>query len=310
VGIRGTTGQGQVAVHARIGAGFHAEISAGIGTTDFQRELRGLWIAELSELDSLRGKEATTIKRLLLAPVDRFVQKYALNADTYPRRAICVATTNEVAYWQDPTGARRLIPIRCGDIRVDLIEDNRLQWFAEALHLYRTGSTWWVFPVAIADEQEARQQGDAWEDTLREYMTHGRHAGFDGQVLVPWPSGWISSATILREWLRLEPSQQSNVCSTRLGKVMRKLGYVPKRSASGTNAGGFLTHRSQRKPRCQTGCQTSLPYHTDTSDTYKHTLQMTRTRAEKFSEIVVRRCRCQTSSRAGRTPATTTGVRR
>ena len=212
-----------------LGGPFHAEISAAIGTTDFQRELRGIWIAELSELDSLRGKEASTVKRILSAPADRFVQKYALHADTYPRRAIAVASTNESTYWQDSTGARRLVPIKCGQIKVDMIEEHRLQWLAEARARFDYGATWWDFPAGIADEQEARQQVDPWEDTLRLFMTHGKRAGLDGQGVQPWPEGWISSAEILRDWLSLTPHQQAQTSSTRLGKVMRRLGYRPER---------------------------------------------------------------------------------
>lgn len=136
-----------------LGREFHAEITAPIGTTDYQRELIGLWIAELAELESLRGREAPTVKRLLSAPADRFVQKFQLYATTYPRRAVAVATTNEAAYWQDATGARRLIPVRCGGIAVELIEANRLQWFAEADAAYQAGATWWEFPAGIAEEQ-------------------------------------------------------------------------------------------------------------------------------------------------------------
>jgi hypothetical protein len=220
-----------------LGGTFHAEISAAIGTTDFQRELRGLWIAEMSELDSLRGREASTIKRLLSAPSDRFVQKYALHAEAYPRRAIAVATTNEAAYWQDATGARRLVPIPCGDIRIDVIADNRLQWFAEARHRHAEGATWWEFPPTIATAQEERQQVDPWEDLLRGFMEHGRTVGRDGQGRVDWPDGWVSSAEIMRDWLDLTPYQQGPVSSTRLGKVMRRLGFQPKRRGKGRERG-------------------------------------------------------------------------
>jgi predicted P-loop ATPase len=212
-----------------LGGDFHAEITAPVGTTDFMRELRGVWLAEMSELDSLRGREASTVKRLLSAPADRFVQKYALHAESYPRRAVAVATTNEAAYWQDSTGARRLIPIPCGEIRCDLIADNRLQWFAEARHAHANGASWWEFPVGIADAQEARQHVEPWEDTLRDAMAHGRRSGFDEQGVVPWPQGPIASAEIMRDWLRLEPHQQGQASSTRLGKVMRRLGYAPAR---------------------------------------------------------------------------------
>jgi len=222
-----------------LGGDFHAEVSAQIGTTDFLRELRGLWIAEMSELDSLRGREASTVKRLLSAPSDRFVQKYALHAESYPRRAVAVATTNEATYWQDSTGARRLVPIACGEIRDDLIAANRLQWFAEARHLHATGSTWWVFPAGIAEAQEDRQQVEPWEDTLRDMIINGRRAPDDlgGFVHVPWPQGWISSAAIMRDWLRLQANQQGRPSGVRLGHVMRRLGYKPKPSTSGDERG-------------------------------------------------------------------------
>lgn len=211
-----------------LGGEFHAEITAPVGTADFMRELRGLWIAELAELDSLRGREASTVKRLLSAPADRFVDKYAAHAQTYQRRAVFVATTNEASYWQDPTGARRLVPITCGNINVTMIEATRLQWFAEARARHDAGATWWQFPTTITDAQEARQSIDPWEDAIRGFMAHGRRAGGDGMGCEPWPEGWISSATILREWLRLEPHQQGRVSGVRLGHVMRRLDYRPR----------------------------------------------------------------------------------
>jgi len=194
------------------------------------RELRGLWIAELSELDALHGREASTVKRLLSATSDRFVEKYQSHAEKYLRRAVATATTNESGYWQDSTGARRLIPVACGEIHVDLIGANRLAWFAEALHLYRAGGTWWEFPQAVSAAQEARQQVDAWEDLLRDLIAHGRPCGLDGMGRVAWPDGWISSATVMRDWLRLGANQQGQQCATRLGKVMRRLGYRPERN--------------------------------------------------------------------------------
>jgi hypothetical protein len=47
------------------------------------------------------------------------------------------------------TGARRLVPISCSSIRIDLIGENRLQWFAEARQLHAKGATWWEFQPAL-----------------------------------------------------------------------------------------------------------------------------------------------------------------
>jgi putative DNA primase/helicase len=227
-----------------LGDDFHAEVSAAIGTTDFQRELRGLWIAELSELDSLRGKEASTIKRLLSAPADRFVQKYALHAESYPRRAVAVATTNEAVYWQDSTGARRLVPIPCREIRVDLIAAMRLQWFAEAKLLHAQGRTWWEFPGSIAGEQDDRQQVDPWEDMLRDFMVNGGRSW----PHEPWPDGPIASATIMRDWLKLDSLHQGQAASTRLGKVMRRLGFEPVRIGKACTRGWQLPKADTCEP--------------------------------------------------------------
>ena len=142
---------------------------------------------------------------------------------------MAVATTNEATYWQDSTGARRLVPIVCAGIRVDMIAEHRLQWLAEARHLHASGGTWWEFPPGIADEQEARQQIDPWEDSLRRCMARGRPSGADGQGVIPWPDGWVASATIMSEWLGLDSHQQGQSSGVRLGKVMRRLGYKPMR---------------------------------------------------------------------------------
>jgi predicted P-loop ATPase len=222
------------------------------------RELRGLWIAEMSELDSLRGREASTVKRLLSAPSDRFVEKYQTHAERYPRRAVAVATTNEAEYWQDSTGARRLVPIVAGDIRIDIIRSNRLQWFAEARHLYKAGATWWEFPSAIEAAREARQQVDPWEDLLRDVIARGRKTGNDDMGRVLWPDGPIASADIMRDWLRLDAHQQGQAASTRLGRVMRRLGYVPVRIGHARDR-GWQRADTSRDAKTQVSAQVSAP---------------------------------------------------
>src|SRR5262249_41090299 len=133
----------------KLGGDFYAEISAPIGSADFAREIRAVLIAELGELSALRGREVQQIKQALSRRYDRYVEKYERNPREYPRRCVFVGTTNDETYWHDSTGARRLIPIRVGDIRLDLIANNRMQWFAEALADVRAGKHWHEWPSAI-----------------------------------------------------------------------------------------------------------------------------------------------------------------
>ena len=241
--FEGPQGTGKsLSLHA-LGGDFHAEISAAIGTTDFMRELRGIWLAEMSELDSLRGREASTVKRLLSAPSDRFVEKYA-HATSYPRRAIAVASTNEATYWQDSTGARRLVPISARN-PLDPIQENRLQWFAEARAACRGGGTWWRFP----DDHGRRRPGNR--------STRGRTSSRLHRARPPsdarrprahrWPR-WSHPRRIMRDWLRLEP-RQGQASGVRLGKVMRRLGFEPVRDRAGPRAGMGAGHSNLTRKR-------------------------------------------------------------
>ncbi len=237
--IEGPQGKLKSASLRTLGEHFHAEVSAQVGSADFLRELRGIWIAELSEMDSLRGREPSTVKRLLSAPSDRFVEKYEKHATAYPRRVVAVATTNEAVYWQDSTGGRRLIPISIGAIKLDMIREQRLQWFAEARHVYQAKATWWDFPASAAAAQEARQAVDPWEDTLRSFIIDGRMD--DDGYAKPWPDGWIASAEIMSDWLKLNSAQLGKVSAVRLGHCMRRLGFKPKRDSSGNKRGWVLS---------------------------------------------------------------------
>jgi putative DNA primase/helicase len=212
-----------------LGGEFYAEVSAPIGSADFAREIRAVLIAELGELSALRGREVQQVKQALSRRYDRYVEKYERNPRQYPRRCVFVGTTNDETYWHDSTGARRLVPVRVGDIRLDLIRENCAQWLAEALADVRRGQPWHEWPAAIDDEREERQDVDPWEHTLRDLIANGRQTGLDGQGREPWPAGWISSADIMRRWLRLEPHQQGRGASGRIGHVMRRLGYRPER---------------------------------------------------------------------------------
>lgn len=233
--FEGPQGVGKSQALRALGGDFHAEVGANIASTDFMRELRGIWIAELAELESLRGREASTIKRLLSVPSDRFVEKYEKFAQVNKRRAVATATTNEATYWQDPTGARRLIPVRCGIIDVDLIKLCAPQWIAEGAERFKAGATWWEWPASIFEAQSERQQDDPWEDILRDGIANGRPNGTNYRD--PWPEPFISSAELAERWLRLEPHQQGASMSKRIGAVMRKLGFVPTRDGKARTRG-------------------------------------------------------------------------
>ena len=186
-----------------------------ISSKDFVSGILGFWAVELSELNALRRSQVEAIKAVVSALEDDIRLPYRRDTKRYPRQAVFIATTNEDSYLKDSTGNRRFWPIRCGG-KIDLEgirRDRDLLW-TEALHRFRQGENWWTIPTEEARrEQCERVASDAWSE-----------------LIGPWLlDKWEVSANSLFEHLEVEPSRRGHSESTRLGIVMRTLGWAKKR---------------------------------------------------------------------------------
>ncbi len=155
---------------------FSDEVQA-IGTKDAADSLRGPWIVELAELDAANRADVSTLKAFVSRRIDRYRAAYGRRTLNHPRRVIFAASTNEHAYAKDATGSRRLWPLRTGAIRLDALERDRDQLWAEARERYRAGATWWpdaALAQLCADEQDARFSEDAWQSAIDAYLRDER----------------------------------------------------------------------------------------------------------------------------------------
>lgn len=116
---------------------FFAEHSAGSFDEERTAEnILGKLIYEIAEVDRFRTSD---LKAFVSRASDRYRAAYARKAADQPRTALLIGTTNTDDYLDDPTGNRRYLPVRCQSVNLPLIQIDRNQLLAEAVHLYNEG---------------------------------------------------------------------------------------------------------------------------------------------------------------------------
>ncbi len=159
---------------------------ADLGTKDAAMQTRGVWIIELSEIDSLSHSEVARIKAFMSRTTDRFRPPYGMRLVESPRQCVFAGTVNHSTYLRDETGGRRFWPVACGRIEVEALARDRDQLWAEATARFDGGAVWWLETAELvqlaSDEQIDRYEGDPWEEIIGPWV-EGRGSVSIGEVL-------------------------------------------------------------------------------------------------------------------------------
>ena len=184
------------------------------GNKDAYQNIKGKWLYEFAELDSMQRREATSIKAFLSAQVDTYRSSFGRNPADHPRQVLFVGTTNEQAFLNDSTGSRRMWPVDVTRVDLPGLRDARDQLWAEAVARYWGGERWFLNPEE--DERRREQadkhsQSDPWEELVAFYI-HGRSE--------------VTVAEILDEAIKMDAEKRHNGHTRRLGGILSAQGWT------------------------------------------------------------------------------------
>ena len=182
---------------------------------DKYQQLPGVWLYEIAEFDRFSSKsDAAEIKAHMSSQSDKFRASFARRAGNVPRQVVFAGSVNAREFLTDNTGSRRFWTLPIAACNPTAIAEARDQLWAEALHAYHRGESWWLSKDAallMAAEGEVYRVADAWE-----------------AVVVPWLDDRIVPVTIydiLTTPLGLSAQHCDKPSQMRVAQILTRMGW-------------------------------------------------------------------------------------
>jgi len=181
-------------------------------------QIRGVILAEFSELAGLARGEINSIKAVVSRPFDHFREKFGRHAGYFHRTVSFIGTTNDPSYLKDPTGDRRWWPVTLsGPVDVPALEAALPQLTGEAARRVLNGEAWHVTAeVALRQAEQVRAvhyDQDPWTDKVLQLADSMEARG-----------DYITTAELL-EALLIPRVQQNAATQRRIASILRASGY-------------------------------------------------------------------------------------
>jgi len=197
-----------------------------LGSKDAAMQIRGIWILEMAELDSMNRSDISATKAFLSRTEDRFRPPYGKMPINVKRQVVFAGSVNDEEYLRDPTGGRRWWPLKCTKFDLKKLSERVDQLWTEALYLYQAGKAWYLDDPDVIElakaEQSDRYISDAWETVIAKHLkeTTGKNSFTVSEIL--------EGALKIYDTAKWDRSAQ-----TRVGVAMKQIGWTRLRDKTG-----------------------------------------------------------------------------
>ena len=204
------------------------EVDLGKDDDVIARKLRGKAVIELAEMRGFHGRDAQANKAWVSRRTEEWTPKYKEFNTTYQRRCLLVGTANDEEQLDDPTGARRFLPIKVGRVNIEALVRDREQLWAEGIARFRASGIAWEEAERLAKQEHHKfEVVDERLDRVAEFMASPPIPALGQAVSTePRSKNPIRGVDILTGCFGQNLGQIKKSDEMALAKIMKRLGYV------------------------------------------------------------------------------------
>jgi predicted P-loop ATPase len=199
---------------------FSDAIPPDLSSRDTALALLGMWCMEFAEIEHLIRNDPEIVKAFFSRQVDRYRPPYGRDFVMRPRQLVMAGTTNNDDYLRDSSGNRRFWPISCQIARVEWIDANRDQLWAEAAHREAADESIWLDDVKLsahaAGAAAQRMTDEVWEPLIVKWLADPETRLSD----LP-----MTSARVLEFGLGMSKEKMTKAATMRVSAVLRSIGW-------------------------------------------------------------------------------------
>jgi putative DNA primase/helicase len=217
--LEGLQGEGKSSALEILGDRWYSAVGTAFGSYEFINTIQGRWLIEIPDMAGFSRRDHSHVISTITTRTDRYRIKYGHFDEDHPRKCVFAATSETDDYLPEMRGYRRYWPLRCKDINLNALRQQREQIFAEAVRAYRQGASYHAMPKdTTAEEQRSRTTEDLWTEDVLMYCNQRAMAGHP-----------VHPAKILMDSkIEMRRVDMDHAAKLRVSNILKAHGWIPK----------------------------------------------------------------------------------